>query len=388
MALQKHCTVERTLPNPKTQLSPPTQMLQRHLDRLAGQDILVAGCPADNGVSLLSQQLRTLNTTFVTFDYAAYLKGKAALDGTNNRHSIIFSSWYENIGEKHDLAVVYLQKGRELNEMVLSMIRPTLRPGAKLFLVGENDAGIRSYRRTLHEAVGTIVYSDAARHCVLYQALFDLVAPNTYGTLGSWVREYQLALGGQRLSIASLPGVFSQGRIDIGTAFLLEHVELPESGDVLDFGCGSGVIGAFVKSVRPLCNVTLVDSNAFAIVCSTRTFAGNSLSAVRIVPSDVFSSLGDSYDFIISNPPFHQGIGTDYEAVTKFISEAAHHLRDHGTLVIVANKFLKYEPLLSQHVGPTVVAAQNGAYKIFVTKRDLTHRGSVAATTPPVKNRR
>lgn len=367
-------TPQHTKPSPtnQTQAAPPTQMLRRHLDRLVGQDILVAGCPPDDAVCLLAERLSSQTATFLTFDYSAYLIGQSSLAKAKNpRHSLEFSSWYKAPKAKHDLAIVYLQKGRELNGMVLSMVRRSLHRGATLFLVGENNAGIRSYREPLEQTVGRVSYSDNARHCVLYQAIYDVhdAEPDSADGVESWVREYGLTVGGQELTVVSLPGVFSHGRIDKGTAFLLDHMTVPDCGEVLDFGCGSGVIAAVVKLLKPLCNVTLVDSSVFAIDAAKRTFARNSISAQAIIPSDVFSAVSASYDLIVSNPPFHQGIGTDYEAVTSFISQSRQHLRDQGALMIVANRFLKYEPLLVRDVGPTMIASEDKAYKVFVAKR-------------------
>jgi 16S rRNA (guanine1207-N2)-methyltransferase len=348
-------------------------MLRRHLTRFEGQDALVFGFPPDDSVSMLVERLASNTATFVTFDYAAYKVGLSSLATARNpRHSISYSSWYEQLKTKHDMAIVYLQKSRELNTMVLSMIRRSLRLGAILFLVGENDAGIRSFREPLEQAIGPVTYQDAARHCVLYQCSYFQPIPDSPNNLQSWARQYSVDVGGHELKVVSLPGVFSHERIDKGSAFLLEHMKLPDCGDVLDFGSGAGVLGAAVKLLHPRCNVTMVDSNALAIEATRRTFASNSLKFHAIVPSDVFSDLHTSYDLIVSNPPFHQGIGTDYDMVTSFISEASQHLRDQGTLIIVANRFLRYEPILLRHVGPTVIAAENNAYKICVSQKGVT----------------
>ena len=48
---------------------------------------------------------------------------------------------------------------------------------------------------------------------------------------------------GQRLELTSGSGVYSRGRLDIGTAVLLRETSPPEPGHVLDLGCGYGVIG-------------------------------------------------------------------------------------------------------------------------------------------------
>src|SRR5262249_11068939 len=102
----------RTSSPRQKRVSPPTQMLERHLDRFIGQDALVVGCPADDSFSILAECLASQTTTFLTFDYAAYLIGGCSLGmAKNSRHSIVFSSWYNARPAKHDLVVLYLQKG-------------------------------------------------------------------------------------------------------------------------------------------------------------------------------------------------------------------------------------------------------------------------------------
>ena len=56
---------------------------------------------------------------------------------------------------------------------------------------------------------------------------------------------------GRRLELISGSGVFSQGRLDRGTAVLFREHEPPKGGTILDLGCGYGVIGlaAMAQSV-------------------------------------------------------------------------------------------------------------------------------------------
>ncbi len=55
------------------------------------------------------------------------------------------------------------------------------------------------------------------------------------------------------LTVASLPGVFSQKKLDVGTALLLNNLPEVMQGKVLDFGCGAGgVISCFIGKKNTL----------------------------------------------------------------------------------------------------------------------------------------
>ena len=53
---------------------------------------------------------------------------------------------------------------------------------------------------------------------------------------------------GPDLWLTSGSGVYSRGRLDIGTAVLFRETEPPEPGHLLDLGAGYGVIGLAVAA--------------------------------------------------------------------------------------------------------------------------------------------
>jgi 16S rRNA (guanine1207-N2)-methyltransferase len=352
-------------------LSLPTQLLQRHLGRVSGRNVLVAGLRHDNGVAVLSRVFSDRSITFLAFDYAAYLHGHSVISSAKNlAHTIVFSSWYRPTGQLHDSAIVYLQKGKELNQLLLGMVAMAIMPSATVFLVGENSAGIRSSREFLEDFIGPVSFSDAARHSVVYEAHAQESPPiKPPKGLDSWAKRFPVHLAGREVKVVSLPGVFSYGRMDKGTELLLNHVPKEISGEVLDFGSGSGIIGCAVKTLHENCRISLTDSNAFAIEASIRTFQENNVRLDAILPSNIFSNISGVFDVIISNPPFHQGIGTDYEVVSQFLSGSAQHLRESGSLLIVANRFLRYEPMMERSLGPTTVVAKNQSYKVLLSRK-------------------
>jgi len=164
--------------------------------------------------------------------------------------------------------------------------------------------------------------------------------------------------------VISLPGVFSHGRLDVGSALLLEHLDNLPSGRVLDFGCGAGVIGATLKRRYPQSELVLLDVDAFAVESSRRTLAANGLEA-EVIAGDGIDAAPRQLAAIISNPPFHQGVHTNYQASETLIERAAEHLSSGGELRLVANAFLRYPPLIEQHLGACQTVVERNGFRIY-----------------------
>ena len=234
-------------------------------------------------------------------------------------------------------------------------------PSGILFLVGEKRAGAERAAKQL-AAFGRTSKIDSARHCQLWRCEVsnkpeapDLTAASKVFAVNSM---------GESIDIQSVPGVFSHGRLDLGTKLLLECLEGLPAGHYLDFGCGAGVVGSFLKKRYPDAQISMLDVDAFAVYSSQLTLAANQLEATTIA-GDGIHAAPKQLAAIISNPPFHQGVHTQYETTETLLREAAEHLQPGGELRIVANSFLKYPPLIEQHLGPCTVLAERDGFKVY-----------------------
>lgn len=127
-------------------------------------------------------------------------------------------------------------------------------------------------------------------------------------------------------------GVFSSQKIDFATQLLLEHARLTHKQDVLDIGCGMGVIGISIKKAFSESTVVMTDVNKRALEIAKRNALKNTVS-VEILESNLYEQLSQrTFDVIISNPPHHAG----RELVYALIEQAPKHLNARGTLQIVA----------------------------------------------------
>ena len=233
--------------------------------------------------------------------------------------------------------------------------------GQEILIVGENRSGVRSAENMLVD-FGDIHKIDSARRCSLYH--FQLKNPPHFDLNSFWksYRHPQLA----DVTVYALPGVFSAAELDGGTALLLSTLK-NVSGDVLDIGCGAGVIGSYIQKHHPKTKLVMTDIHAMALESAQRTLRENQLQGT-VLASDVFSHVEGKFDLIISNPPFHDGIDTAYTAVNELIKQAKWHLKTGGELRIVANAFLPYADWLDQHFGSHEVLAKNNKFKVYLVR--------------------
>ena len=143
----------------------------------------------------------------------------------------------------------------------------------------------------------------------------------------------------------------------------LLQIEL-EGKTVLDMGCGAGVIGASLCTQRPELEVEMCDINALALESARRTLAANGLEA-RIYPSDMLSDVPGQVQHIVTNPPFHTGLKTLYGPSEQLILGAPQKLAPHGSLLLVANAFLKYQPFLQEAFKQSQTIAATTKFKLY-----------------------
>ena len=139
---------------------------------------------------------------------------------------------------------------------------------------------------------------------------------------------------GISLSFRTDAGVFSKGEVDTGTRLLLEALPEEMSGDILDLGCGWGVIGISIARKWPGTRVTMADVNTRALDLS-RENAKRNRAEVTCVESDGMAALeGQGFDAVVTNPPIRAG----KQVIYKMFADAARSLKPGGALYLVIRK--------------------------------------------------
>jgi 16S rRNA (guanine1207-N2)-methyltransferase len=125
-------------------------------------------------------------------------------------------------------------------------------------------------------------------------------------------RTVHVVLPDLHLPLATDSGVFSAGRLDPGTRFLLDAAPVPpDEGDLLDLGCGYGPLALVLATRAPAARVWAVDVNLRAIQLCERNASRAGLANVRCVAVEESgpdtAPLPERYDLIWSNPPIRIG---------------------------------------------------------------------------------
>ena len=337
-------------------ISAVSQMLERNQALFVGKRLLVCGALEDDYPRQLASLTQSL--TVFTTDYCYYRSQQAALG-----EAILFDHQLGG-APRFDALLLLMPKAKAEAQYLLAMMTPLLEAGADLFLAGENRGGINGADKLLAPYGDKPIKRDSARRCSLYHG--ELCKPVAPFDLDSWFGRYQCKAGDTELTVLALPGVFSAAELDLGTQMLLATVPAMK-GSLLDFGCGAGVIGSVLAKRNPELKVTMVDINALALESSRRTLAINDLQG-EVHASDVYSDITGSFDQIVSNPPFHAGLKTFYAATETFLARAPEFLRPHGSLTIVANAFLRYQPILEAHFKRTEVSNSDAKFKVYLSK--------------------
>ena len=147
-------------------------------------------------------------------------------------------------------------------------------------------------------------------------------------------RELTYTLFQKNLSFISDNGVFSKNHVDFATDFLIKTIFDEVTGEILDVGCGYGVIGICLAMSPKVTSTTMLDINHRALDLARRNAQRNHAEHVQIIESNGFEKINDLYDTIITNPPIRAG----KEVIYQMYQDAKDHLKQGGKLFLVINK--------------------------------------------------
>lgn len=339
-----------------------TQVLIRNIDLLAGEHPLLINVAADELLADWFEHYPSAQLTCFNNNFASH---QAIAQKQHSQVTSLFDCYYRG-SKQHDLVVIAFPKSKAEFIFTLAMIAPFVNDDSTIVLVGDNKSGIKSVAKQSDGYLDFCIKQDSARHCLLFSARY--IKAGTPFNLDSWFTYYDVALTEQTVKVAALPGVFSQKGLDKGTQVLLNNLPKGISGKLLDFGCGAGVISAALALQFPELALTLVDVSALAITSSEQTLKMNGLQG-QCIASDGLSEISGTFNWIVSNPPFHQGLKTHYAATELFLTQCTHHLQKNATLLVVANSFLQYQSIMEQSVGHTHKATVNNGFTVYMSKK-------------------
>lgn len=173
------------------------------------------------------------------------------------------------------------------------------------------------------------------------------------------------------MTITNHANVFSSDSLDIGARLLLEHIPQNEHlKDIIDLGCGNGVIGLKAARLNPQAKITCVDESYMAI-SSCKANAELNLETPEQITAKVNNCLDQfpakSADLVLCNPPFHQQTAITDHIAWQMFCDSKHVLRSKGLLIVIGNRHLGYDGKLKRLFGNVSVIAQNNKFVVYKT---------------------
>ena len=260
-----------------------------------------------------------------------------------------------------DAATVLAPPGTVERRYVLAQILRALGPGGRMVALAPKDRGGTRLAKEL-TTFGCAAADQPRRH----HRICTAERPRDPAGLAE-----AIDAGGPRhvdnLALCTQPGVFSWNRLDPGTALLLSTLPALK-GRGADFGCGLGVLSRAVLASDAVTAMTLVEIDRRAVEMARRNVAD---ARATILWADIRTPgiVPDRLDFIVTNPPFHEGGAEDSSLGRTFIARAAEVLRPGGTLWLVANAHLPYEATLREAFRAVTVAGQAQGYRVYEARR-------------------
>jgi 16S rRNA G1207 methylase RsmC len=120
-------------------------------------------------------------------------------------------------------------------------------------------------------------------------------------------RTIQIPVAGELVDVTTASGTFSPTQLDFGTEVLIEQMDLvPDSGNLLDLGCGWGPIALNLARLRPDTKVWAVDVNTRSVELTQANAKSLGISNITtLLPEQVPTDL--RFSGIWSNPPIRIG---------------------------------------------------------------------------------
>ncbi|ECJ2442057.1 23S rRNA (guanine(1835)-N(2))-methyltransferase RlmG [Salmonella enterica subsp. diarizonae] len=163
--------------------------------------------------------------------------------------------------------------------------------------------------------------------------------------------------------------VFSRTGLDIGARFFMQHLPENLDGEIVDLGCGNGVIGLSLLAKNPQADVVFVDESPMAVDSSRLNVETNLPEAFERCEFMINNALSGVEPFrfnaVFCNPPFHQKHALTDNIAWEMFHHARRCLKINGELYIVANRHLDYFHKLKKIFGNCATIATNNKFVIL-----------------------
>ncbi|WP_083936948.1 methyltransferase [Longispora albida] len=270
------------------------------------------------------------------------------------------------VPERIDVLLVRVPKSLALLEDQLHRFAPALHAGSVVLGTGMVKEIHTSTLELFERILGPTRTSLAERKARLIHTTPGGVNPGP----DPWPKTYRLPADAgpvAGLTVTDHAGVFSAGKLDIGTRFFLDHLPRGRHDTrVLDLGCGNGIVGLAASLADPGAELVFADESYQALASAEATFTAHSTAAASFVAGDGVPPVHPGgFDLVLNNPPFHTHQATTDAIAWRMFTGARRALRPGGELWVIGNRHLGYHVKLRRVFGTCELVASNPKFVVL-----------------------
>jgi 16S rRNA (guanine1207-N2)-methyltransferase len=176
-------------------------------------------------------------------------------------------------------------------------------------------------------------------------------------------------LRGEPFEFLTASSVFSKKRVDLGTRLLIDAMVLPETGAVLDVGCGYGAVGIVAATSNSRLHVVMTDVNMRAVRLARQNVEINKVNNAEVRCGYLYEPVRDlTFNCVLSNPPVSAGM----ETVKAIITEAPQVMAREATFQMVIRSKIGAKTLPSvfnETFGNCAVLARESGYRVLIAEK-------------------
>ncbi|MCX8958187.1 23S rRNA (guanine(1835)-N(2))-methyltransferase RlmG [Erwinia psidii] len=259
--------------------------------------------------------------------------------------------------------LIKIPKTLALLEQQLRALRHVVAPDTQIVAAGKAKDIHTSTLQLFGRVLGATTTSLAVKKARLIFTTADLPALPDAPDTCSWLLE------GTQYRIHNHANVFSRGGLDVGARFFMAHLPDSLEGEIVDLGCGNGVIGLMALQQNPSAVVHFVDESRMAVASSRMNVAMNrpdDLARCHFTLNNALAGFdADSVQAVLCNPPFHQQNTLTDNIAWQMFCDARRCLQYGGELRIVGNRHLDYYHKMKKLFGNCTTVATNQKFVIL-----------------------
>lgn len=293
----------------------------------------------------------------------------------NYFHASSWSDQYTNIirdlktVEKYKNIFCLVPKSKTEAFYLIALAAQKLEENGTIVCVLANDAGGKNLEKYMKQ-FGFEGQSHSKNKTRIFVGLVENVNTDFIEKSLKEGEAYEVNIGTERYY--SQAGVFGWNKIDQGSKLLLENIDQLLQGWGADFGCGYGYLSKNICKTYPnISGLYAMDIDFRAVECARQNLKSVTDIEIEYIWCDLTQKLEGlkPLDWVVMNPPFHEGKKTAASLGRKMIETAHSRLKIGGILYIVANNHLPYEGVLNNLFRQSEKQIEANGFKVFKCKK-------------------